>query len=143
MSGRPVVVVLAVLLIISIFATVRLIRQKSEAIEGISASHARLTAEEDKGENLAAISRAQDSWVFYRVTLKSTPLGEKLTLDCEWTDPKGQITQRNHYETQTITHDSWQTHCRDRFGPDAVTGAWTVTMSVHRRVISRTSFFVK
>ncbi len=141
MNGRVIAVILGLLLVGSIFATFRLIRQKGETIERITAADARLTPEDDKSRNLTEIPRLNE-WVYYRVMLKDVPLGEKLTMDCEWTDPSGQPVKQNHYETQAVTHDPWETHCRGRFGPDSAAGAWTVVMYVHRRAISRTSFTV-
>jgi hypothetical protein len=81
--------------------------------------------------------------VDYRVTLKDAPVGEKLSLSCEWRDPSNQVVRQNRYETQNITTPIWSTQCRHQIGATAPAGKWQVRMSIGQRSIGSTPFEVK
>lgn len=143
MSGRGAVMVLVALGLVSGYGTWHWIREKNAAIDRVGVRQARLTPEKDQGEDLTEIPNLPPREVFYRVTLKDAPLGQKLQLHCDWIDPQGQVALRRSYQTQTITTEIWKTYCRADFTPASPTGTWTVEMYLHnRRKISRTSFQV-
>jgi len=139
MSGRGVVMVLVVLGVISGWGTWRWISARNAAIERVGVYQSRFTLTEDHGEDLGEVQGASSPTVFYRVTLKDAPLGQKLSMHCDWIDPRGQVAQRRNYETLTITSESWKTHCKAEFGPASKPGIWAVEMYVLKRQISRSS----
>ncbi len=141
MNGRMAVVL--VVLLLAGAAAWFVIGNKHDATEHVSASKTRITLEEDTQQNLTEIDRETSPTVYFQVTLKAPPLGEKLSLACEWIDPHGQVAHRNRYETKLIDHENWNTHCRDTFDPGSPTGTWTVAMSLDRRQLARTSFVLR
>ncbi|HTL89349.1 MAG TPA: DUF3859 domain-containing protein, partial [Leptolyngbya sp.] len=76
-------------------------------------------------------------------TLQQTPVGEKLSLRCHWTDPSGAIVHQNRYQTQTMTTSVWDTHCRLPLGSQATPGTWKVEMRLEDRTIAQTEFQVQ
>jgi len=143
MSGRAIVLVLVALAIVSTWGTLHWIGGKNAAIDLVVVAQARLTLAEDHGENLSEIKSGSGAMVFYRVTLKDVPLGEKQLLHCAWIDPQGQRVWRRSYQTPTITSPVLQTDCKTEFGPASVPGTWTVEMYLQRRKLSQTSFRVR
>lgn len=142
MSGRGVVLALVALAVISGWGTLRWIQGKNAAIDRVGVYQARMTLAEDHGEDLSEIQSATSPAVYYRVTLKDAPLGQKLSLHCDWIDPQGQVVWRRRYDTPAVTSAIWETQCRAEFGPASAVGAWTVEMYLLKRKISRASFRV-
>lgn len=140
MSGRWVVLVLLVLAVISSWGTLRWIGARNAAIDRVGVAQARLTSAEDSRQNLSEIRSETSPTVFYRVTLKDAPLGQKLSLYCEWIDPHGQVVWRRRYDTPAVTSTTWETQCRAEFGPTSAVGMWTVEMYLLKRKLSHASF---
>ncbi|BAZ09360.1 hypothetical protein NIES4071_11680 [Calothrix sp. NIES-4071] len=97
---------------------------------------ARVTAQSDRVDR-------NNSELFYRVTLKEAPVGQKLNLSCNWINPSGQIVKQNSYETKSITTSVWDTHCKYTLNSGAETGKWKVQMLLDGRTLEEESFEVK
>ena len=119
------------------------IQQRQQAYSRISSYQPRLTLAQDSGSNLTIIDRGNSPKAYYRVTLQNAPIGEKLSLSCDWLDPSGKVAHQNRYETRQIDKAVWQTYCYYQFGTAAVAGNWKVQMSLRDRILSSTSFIVK
>lgn len=78
----------------------------------------------------------------YQVTLQDVPVGQQLSLRCDWINPTGQVVHQNQYQTKPVTTAVWPTHCRYTVGADAMPGTWTVKMWQGDRVLSDASFEV-
>ncbi len=79
----------------------------------------------------------------YRVTLNDAPLGEKLTLNCNWYDPSGNLFSQNSYTTREVDKAVWPTSCKCQIGANAPKGTWKVEMKLGDRVLSSTTFEVE
>jgi len=119
------------------------VQHRQGAIAGVSTYQSRITLAQDNQDNLRAIDRQTSPKVFYRVTLKDAPLGEKLSLGCDWIDPGGQVAHQNRYQTRQIDKAVWQTHCFYQFNPASTPGTWTVQMSLGERILSKSPLLVK
>jgi len=109
----------------------------------VSAVSGRITLEADDGKSIRSVNRQANPEVWYRVQLENAPVGEKLSLTCEWVDNRGTIVYRNQYETKTIDQSSWQTHARCRIKPDATLGLWVVRLKLKNRVLREETFEVR
>lgn len=94
-------------------------------------------------EAIATVNRLENPQVSYRVTLQDAPLGQKLSLGCDWIDPQGQTAYQNRYETKTIDKEVWPTQCQYRFNNSSPVGTWEVRMFLGDRLVSQTQFMVK
>jgi hypothetical protein len=135
-------------LAIAIALTVFFSQQQNSVIAGISAQQDRITLAQDDGGNLQVVERQGDSKLYYpelyyRVTLKDAPVGEKLNLSCNWNDPNGQLVKQNNFQTREVTTSVWNTYCRYTIGSTAPTGNWKVQMLLNGRPISDEVFQVK
>ena len=142
MSGRGVVLVLLALAVISSWGTLRWIRARNAAIDRVGVAQARLTLAGDNSQNLSEFRSESNPTVIYSVTLKDAPLGQKLTLFCDWIDPQGHLVWHRRYDTLAITSTTWETQCKAEFGPTSAAGHWTVEMYLLKRKLSRKSFQV-
>jgi hypothetical protein len=133
----------ATVLIIGLSSTFLLNQNYQKKLESVGVYQSRITLGEDKGENLAVIERQNNPEVYYRVTLKEAPIGDKLNLKCDWIAPSGQIAHENNYETRQINTNVWQTHCRYQMGLASPPGRWQVQMSLGDRILGKNSFVVK
>ena len=112
-----------------------------------SASFARITAEAGRvtrtdGNALQTVAPdGQD--VFYRVTLRDVPLGEKLALSCDWIDPTGKVFHQSRWETRDTNKAVWETQCRCGLRTDAPKGTWKVEMKLGDRLIKASEFKVE
>lgn len=118
-------------------------QQKQQAYSRISPYQSRITLAQDNGSNLTGIDRQANPKVYYRVTLQDAPIGEKLSLSCDWIDPNGKIAHQNRYETRQIDKSIWPTFCYYQLGSAAAAGNWKVQMSLGNRILSSASFTVK
>ena len=123
-----------------VFAVAGLLSCQRATTDKVTADQAHFTLEGDKQPPLKETDRWTSPNVYFHATLHNVPTDASLTLDCEWTAPDGQIAHRNHYDTRTITHDNWDTHCRNRFNPSSPPGTWTVAMSLEGRQLAKSSF---
>ncbi len=130
--------ILAALLVISL-VTWR--STHNAALQKIQAEAGRVTRTIDNGSTQTITRDGEE--VFYRVTLRDVPLGEKLQLSCDWIDPMGKIVTQNRWETRDTNKAIWETHCRCRIGNSAPNGNWKVQMKIGDRVISAGDFKVE
>lgn len=134
--------VVAVLVILSA-STIYFIQQHNSELSRVSAQQDRITLISNTGGDLKTIYRQTNPEIFYRVTLKDVPLGQKLALSCNWIDPSGQIVKQNSYQTREINKAVWDTQCRYTINPSAIVGNWKVQMLLEGRQISDETFEVK
>ncbi|MEH2112064.1 DUF3859 domain-containing protein [Nostoc sp.] len=134
--------VVAVVVVV-IASTIFFMQQQNSALSRVSAQQDRITLGQNSSENLKTISRQTNPEVLYHVTLKDAPLGKKLSLSCNWTDPSGQIVKQNNYQTREINTSVWDTQCRYTINSAANVGNWKVQMFLEGRQISDETFEVK
>ena len=102
-----------------------------------------LTVETGGGrEAIATVNRLENPQVTYGVILQDAPLGQKLSLGCDWINPQGQVAYQNRYETKTIDKEVWPTQCKYRFNNGSPGGSWEVRMFLGDRLVSQTQFNV-
>ncbi|GAB1540354.1 hypothetical protein NUACC21_30230 [Scytonema sp. NUACC21] len=141
--NRTIAIGVFATVVVVIASTVFSIQQHNSVLDRVSTQRNRITLTQDDGGDFRNISRQNQSEVFYRVTLKDAPLGEKLKLSCNWIDPSGQIVKENRYETREIDKTIWDTHCRYIIGSASTPGQWKVRMFLQGRQLSETEFEVK
>ncbi|MGA2253705.1 MAG: hypothetical protein ABSG53_03510 [Thermoguttaceae bacterium] len=108
----------------------------------VTATEGRLTLAQDDGGSMASINRDAKQEIWFRVTLNNAPVGQTLSLDCDWIDPIGHVMHQNHYKTKEIDKTVWPTHARYQFGPASPLGRWTVKLSHEGNVLQATTFDV-
>jgi hypothetical protein len=112
--------------------------------KSVSAGGTRLTLGDSDREPLREDARRDERPdLYYHVTLTSAPVGERLTLGCDWVSPSGETARQNRYETRSITTEVWKTHCHQRFGLDSAAGRWTVRMTLDGRPLCSDSFTLR
>jgi hypothetical protein len=137
-------VVAVVTVLVGAIATVGLyIQQQQQAIARVQVYESRVTLTADGRGQLGVINRQASPRAYYYVTLQNAPIGQKLSLTCDWIDPRGGVAHQSHYSTRQIDKAVWQTYCYYQFDPSAAVGNWQVKMSVGSRVLSNTSLMVK
>jgi len=111
---------------------------------------ARVVADEDRialsktgGEGLTQVNRQINPRIYYQVRLKNAPIDRQLSLQCDWTNPSGQIVHQSKYKTRTIDRSVWNTNCFYDLGSAAPPGNWEVRMSLDGRAIGTEPFTVK
>ncbi len=133
---------IASLMIVIAIATV-LWQQHKQVIARVSAQEDHLTLATETGKAVTAIDRQSKPEVIYNVTLNDAPVGQKLSLSCDWLNPKGQVVKQNHFETKSINTPVWETHCRYQLGSNALPGNWQVRLRLSDRQLSDATFAVK
>jgi hypothetical protein len=128
--------------VVAIAVTILFLGQRKSEIASVSAEQDRITLAQDGG-NLKSVSRQDNPELFYRVTLKDAPVGEKLNLTCNWSNPNAQVVKENYYQTKDITTSVWDTYCRYNINSTAPTGTWKVEMLLEGRPLSDETFEVK
>ncbi len=140
---RWIVAGVTVALIGAIATATVLAQHRQQGFARVSTYESRITLDRDSEGNLTEVNRQSGSKVFYRVTLKEAPVGEKLSLSCDWIDPSGTVAHQNRYQTRQIDKAVWPTFCYSQFGPNSAAGTWQVRMSLDGRILSTSSFVVK
>ncbi|PSB20188.1 DUF3859 domain-containing protein [Phormidesmis priestleyi ULC007] len=118
-------------------------QQYQQEIARIAVTQNRVTLTKNSQTNIGEIDRQKNSQVFYQVTLKDVPLGDRLGLTCDWINPTGQVVQQSNYQTQPIEKSSWTTNCFYRLDRRSAVGVWQVQMSLEGRFLSRQTVVVK
>ncbi|MEG4859056.1 DUF3859 domain-containing protein [Microcoleus sp. K1-B6] len=116
--------------------------QKQQTAQ-IVAGEDRIALSQKGGDSLTQVNRQINPRVYYQVTLKNAPIGNQLSLQCDWINPSGDIVHQGRYQTRTIDTPIWNTHCFYDLGSAAAPGKWEVRMSLDGRVISSEPFTVK
>ncbi|MDJ0846105.1 DUF3859 domain-containing protein [Crocosphaera sp.] len=132
-----------VVLMITLTGTILLHRNYQQRLQNITVYQSRLTFSEDNGDNLQVINRQNNTEIVYRVTLQNAPLGEQLSLSCQWIDPQGNLSHQNVYQTRKIDKQVWTTYCRHLIGNASLSGTWTVEMFLGDRLLSQHNFQVQ
>ena len=141
--NRRIAIGVVVVLIAAISTTAVFIQQQQQAYSRITTYQSRITPAQDNGETLSVVDRQINPQVYYRVSLNNVPVGEKLSLTCNWIDPSGQVAYQNRYSTRNIDKAIWTTYCYYQFNQGVATGSWQVQMSLGNRILSSNSFLVK
>jgi hypothetical protein len=115
-----------------------LAQNRASSIAKVTASQDRITLAQDGGENLQAVSRG--SALTYRVTLNDAPVGDKLSVTCNWLNPGGKVAHTNRFETKNITTPVWNTQCRYQMPIGADAGAWKVQILVGDKLVEQAPF---
>lgn len=140
---RWVAIAVVVGLMGAIATTTVYVQHRQQVYSQISTYQSRITLSQDTGGNLTTIDAQTNPQVFYRVTLNNAPIGDKLSLRCDWIDSNNQVAHQNRYSTRKIDKSVWTTYCYYPFKQNSVTGTWKVQMSLGDRVLSSTSFRVQ
>jgi len=141
--NRLVISTVAVILTLAIAGTIFFRHQQQQTFARILVKQDRITLTQDNGSNISTVSRQASSELFYRVTLTEAPIGQKLSLSCNWKEPSGQIAHQNRYQTKKISTFIWNTYCRYTVDSTASTGTWKVEMFLGDRLLSDATFNVK
>jgi hypothetical protein len=107
------------------------------------ASQDRITLAEDDGGNLTTINRQSNPEVVYRVRISNAPVGDRLSLSCNWIAPEGEVVHQNRYQTQTVTTPVWNTVCRYPINSADPVGQWQVQIEQNGRVFEQAELDVK
>jgi hypothetical protein len=118
-------------------------QNQQQTLARVIAQSNRITLAQDDGGNLTKISRQTNRQIFYRVTLSNAPVGQKLSLSCNWIDPSGQIVHQNRYQTKEITTPIWNTFCSHNINSASASGTWKVQAFLGDRLLSDASFNVQ
>jgi hypothetical protein len=116
------------------------VQNRASSIAKVIASQDRITLAQDNAENLQSVDRGTE--IAYRVTLDNAPVGEKLSLTCNWLDPTGKVAHTNRFETKNITTSVWNTQCRYQLPVNVASGAWQVQIQLGDRTLQKSSFTV-
>jgi hypothetical protein len=117
--------------------------QGQQKLDRITAQQSRMSLPRDDGSDRRSIGRQDTPEIYYRVTLKDAPIGEKLSLSCDWMNPSNQIIHQSRYETKEIKITDWNTACRLPIDRNMPTGTWKVRMVLGNRSIADAAFEVK
>ncbi|MEQ8975172.1 MAG: DUF3859 domain-containing protein [Coleofasciculus sp. C1-SOL-03] len=129
--------------VVAIAGTTVIIQQNQQALQTVSTVQSQITLTKDGSSILTEVNRQTSPLIYYRVTLKDAPIGKRLSLSCDWMNPRGEVVHQNRWQTKAIDKQVWHTYCRHQFNLAAAPGTWTVQMSLGDRLISTTSFIVK
>jgi len=141
--NRWLISAVAIVLILAIAGSIFWVQHRQQTLARILAQQDRITLRQDDGNQINTVSRQASSELFYRVTLTEAPVGNKLSLSCNWHDPRGRIAHQNRYQTKKISTSIWNTYCRYTVGSTAPTGTWKVEMFLGDRLLSDATFNVQ
>ncbi|NEP58240.1 MAG: DUF3859 domain-containing protein [Symploca sp. SIO2G7] len=141
--NRWLISAVAIALTLAIAGSIFWVQHRQQTLAHILVQQDRITLEQDDGSQINTVSRQASSELFYRVTLAEAPIGQKLSLACNWNDPSGKIAHQNRYQTKEISTSIWNTYCRYTVGSTALKGTWKVEMFLGDRLLSDATFNVK
>lgn len=118
-------------------------RNVENAIANVSAANSLVTLTQNGASRANQIARQSNPRVYYRVTLQNAPVGEKLSLACDWIDPSGNIAHQSRYQTRQIDKSVWPTFCYHQLNSGSPAGSWKVQMLLGNRTLSTTRFDVR
>lgn len=131
------------LIALSVIGFVVITQNQQQMTARVMAQRDRVTLNQDNGGNLSTIPRQNSGEIFYRITLSDAPVGQRLSLSCNWIDPSGEIVHQNRYQTKEITTPIWNTFCRHPLGSEMPVGTWKVEAFLGDRRLSDATFEVK
>lgn len=118
-------------------------QNQQQKIAGVAATEDRISLSKKGGDSLTQVNPKINPRIYYQVTLKNAPIGSQLSLQCDWTNPSGQIVRQSKYTTRTIDTAVWNTNCFYDLGSASPPGNWQVRMSLDGRAIGSEPFVVK
>jgi len=126
-------------------------QRQEQILDRVVTQQDRITFTEDDGGNLTTIPSSVGGELYYRVTLNNAPVGQKLSLSCNWIAPGGEIVHQNSYQTKQISSSIWHTYCRYTIGANSPKGIWKVeaflgsprSQSSRDRLLSESTFKVQ
>lgn len=136
---------------ILLFGFIFFSQRQQQILTRVVSQSDRLTFTQDDGGNLTTISRSDAGELYYRVTLNNAPVGQKLSLSCNWIAPNGEIVHQNNYQTKRINTPVWNTYCRHTIGSNSPSGIWKVQaflgdpkdLAQRARLLSESNFTVR
>jgi hypothetical protein len=131
------------LIFLSVIGFLVFTQNQQQMTARVTAQRDRVTLNQDNGGNLNTIRRQNGGEIFYRITLSDAPVGQRLSLSCNWIDPSGQIVHQNRYQTKEITTPIWNTFCRHQLGSEMPVGTWKVEAFLGDRRLSDATFEVQ
>ena len=131
------------LIALSVIGFLVITQNQQQLTARVMAQRDRVTLAQDNGGNLSTIRRQNSGEIFYRITLSDAPVGQRLSLSCNWIDPSGEIVHQNRYQTKEITTPIWNTFCRHQLGSEMPVGTWKVEAFLGDRRLSDATFEVK
>ena len=140
--NRLIIAGVVVALMAAIATTTILSQRHQQAIARVSAIASRVTVGQDNSSNPVAIDPTTNPQVFYRVTLEDAPVGSRLSLGCDWIDPRGQVVHQSRYQTREIDRQVWNTYCYYSLNRNAALGRWEVRMMLAGRSLVSQRFVV-
>ena len=141
--NRWIISTVAVVLTLAITSTIFWRQYQQKTLAKILVQQDQITLGRDDGSQITTVSQQSSSELFYRVTLSEAPIGQKLSLSCNWSDPSGRIVHQNRYQTQEISTSVWSTYCRYTVAAGATQGTWKVEMFLGDGLLSDAKFNVK
>jgi len=138
---KMILIGVAVVVLIVLLSGVWIYR-RGAAFDRINTDQARITRLQDDGGSLQTVLSNGEE-VVYRVTLKDVPVGQSLSLTCNWIDPTGRVFHQNRYTTRTTDKSVWPTQCKCQIGAAAEKGTWKVEMRLGDRILNSTTFQVE
>ncbi len=134
----------------AVFGTVLIIVIVAALLVWSESTKSRMTAENPLlsesvgGESrLGNIRLGATEMIYFHVTLNGAPVGRRLDMVCEWTEPGGIVVEVVEYSTSRIDKPIWPTHCRHRFTGDSPIGRWSVSIAVGDRELRSMTFNVE
>jgi hypothetical protein len=118
-------------------------QQHNQILSQVGVQQDRITLLQDNGGSLTSFTRQTNAELFYRVTLKDAPVGQKLSLSCNWIAPNQQIVHQNRYQTKEVTTPIWNTFCRHQLGGTSPVGNWKVQILLENRLLDEQTFDVR
>lgn len=118
-------------------------QQQNQTLSRIAVRQDKITLARNNGITVNSVSRQANPELFYQVTLKDAPVGQKVSLSCNWFDPNGNIVHQNQYQTKEITTSIWNTSCRHTITNDSPVGTWRVQMLQESRLLGEKTFNVR
>jgi hypothetical protein len=118
-------------------------QQQHQILSQVGVQQDRITLVRDNGESLTSFTRQSKPELFYRVTLKDAPLGQKLSISCNWIAPNQQIVHQNRYQTKEVTTPIWNTFCHHQLGSTSPVGNWKVQILLKNHPLGEETFDVR
>lgn len=136
-----IVAVVVALLGGAIATTTFLHHRYQQAIASVATIESRITLDRDNSR-LGQINRQTSPTVYYHVALKDAPVGNRLSLTCNWVNPSGEVVHQSNYQTRQIDRAVWTTYCYHQLSPSATMGTWEVRMFLEGRSLGSHKFVV-
>jgi hypothetical protein len=141
--NRGIAIASTVVVISAIAIGVLFNQNRQQQNAQVVATEDRIALSKKGGDSLTQVNRQINPRIYYQVTLKNAPIGSQLSLQCNWTNPSGDIVHQGKYQTRMIDKPVWNTNCFYDLGSASPAGNWEVRMSLDGRAIGSESFVVK